>query len=71
MSFYSPLPKPPAGPSSPDAPARVVKCDLPACLDVLSGEVELIETWLGGLVADLIGGSGTADSANEQTEEMK
>lgn len=71
MSFHSPLPKPPAGPSSSDARTRCVRCDLPDRLDVLPGEVELIETWLGGLIADLIGGSGAADSTNEETKEKK
>jgi len=65
MSFHPPPPKPPAGPSSPDAPARIVRCDLPNRLGVLPGEVDLIETWLSGLLADLIGGSGAADSTNE------
>lgn len=73
MSFQSSLPKPPAGPSSSDARTRPVRCDLPARLDVLPGEVDLVETWLAELIADLSVGVGTAvtDPDIKQTKEMK
>lgn len=71
MSFHSPLPKSPVGPSSSDACTRRVRCDLPGRLDVLPDEVELIEMWLGGLIADLIGSSGAADSTKQQEAKEK
>lgn len=71
MSFHSPLTKPPAGPSSSDDRTRRVSCDLPNRLAMLPGEVDLIETWLGGLIANLIGACGTADSTNEETKEKR
>ena len=60
MSFLSPFSKPPAGSSSSDTCSRRVECDLPARLDVLPGEVDLIEMWLAEIIADLAGGGGTA-----------
>lgn len=73
MSFQSPFPKPPAGPSSPDDRSQSVKCDLPVWLDVLPEEVDLIQMWLGELIADLSGGGGTAvtDPDIKQAKEMK
>ncbi len=57
MSFHAPLPTP-SGSSSQDAPARRVGCDLPAMLDLLPGEVDLIELWFAEMIADLSGGGG-------------
>lgn len=50
-----------------------MSCDLPARLDVLPDEVDLIEMWLGGLIADLSGGGGAATFSpdSEQEKEMK
>jgi hypothetical protein len=73
MSFHSPLPTPSAGSSAKDGHSRRVSCDLPARLDVLPEEVDLIEMWLGGLIADLSGGGGAATFSpdSEQEKEMK
>lgn len=73
MSFQSPLPNPPAGPSSSDARSRRVRCDLPARFDVLPGEVDLVEMWLGELIAELSSGGGAAvtDLDINHAKEMK
>jgi hypothetical protein len=36
-----------------------VRCELPDRLEVSSLEVDLVETWLGNIVAELSGGDGT------------
>lgn len=71
MSFHSHIPKLPAEPSASDARTQCVRCDLPARLDVLPGEVDLIEMWLGNLIADLSGGDGGGAAVTSRQNNRK
>lgn len=71
MSIHSPLSAAGSRPSPGDAGRRRVRCDLPVRLEVLPGEVDLIEAWLGDLVADLFGGNGTAATGPDRSDEGK
>ena len=69
MSFHSPIKKPAPRPVSDEL--RALQCDLPDSLGLLTGEVELIEMYLGSLEEIFGDPTDESTSAHNETEGRK
>lgn len=54
MSFHSPCLSSPHLKPTRRTNARSVTCDLPANLDLLPGEIDLIEMWFGDVATEIV-----------------
>ena len=68
MSFVSPLPDQSTTAPKRGAEGRSVSCDLPARIDLVPGEVDLIERWFADLLPQIFGEEYSACPTSEMIQ---